>query len=226
MTANFFYNHDHDVIDKWDHYFAIYDHHFKRFLEKDDTIYILEIGMGTGASIEMWLDYFGKEKCFIYAIDINPECKKIEELHDNVKVFIGDQEDKNFLMSVCEEIERPSVIIDDGGHRCIQQINSFEVFYNHLKENGLYLCEDVHTSYCAEYGGGYKKSDTFIEYMKNYIDKLNAFFSQEPALQIDGYTKTMNSIHFYDSVVIVEKYNGERMRPRRVIKGNNSFITY
>ncbi len=34
------------------------------------------------------------------------------------------------------------------------------------------LCEDLHTSYYKYFGGGYKKSRSFIEYTKNFIDKI------------------------------------------------------
>ncbi|MDZ7817326.1 MAG: hypothetical protein U5K55_01380 [Aliarcobacter sp.] len=38
-----------------------------------------------------------------------------------------------------------------------QQINTFEELFDHIDKNGIYLCEDIHTSYLEEYGGGYKK---------------------------------------------------------------------
>jgi hypothetical protein len=68
-------------------------------------------------------------------------------------------------------------LIDDGGHTMKQQINTFEEFFTSIAENGVYLCEDVHTSYWSKYGGGYKKSGTFIEYSKNFIDYINAWHS-------------------------------------------------
>ncbi len=46
------------LIHKWNHYFDIYDRHFKRFRNKEVTI--LEIGVSQGGSLQMWKDYFGK----------------------------------------------------------------------------------------------------------------------------------------------------------------------
>jgi len=44
-----------------------------------------------------------------------------------------------------------------------EQIITFEEIYNHINQNGVYLCEDTHTSYWPEYNGGLLKKDTFIE---------------------------------------------------------------
>lgn len=218
QMKDFFYNQPHRISHKWDHYFDVYERHFNKF--KDTTpVHILEIGIFTGGSIEMWIDYFGKENCFIYAIDNNPECKILQDLFDNVKVFIGDQEDKDFLTEICKQIPQVDIIVDDGGHVMNQQINTFEVMYNHLKSNGVYLCEDVHTSYWSEYNGGYKRPGTYIEYIKTYIDKLNAYHSRDPACQVDQFTKSTNSIHFYDSIVVIEKHLGERYQPFGLRKG-------
>ena len=87
----------------------------------------------------------------------------------------------------------------------IQQIVSFETLYSHINDNGLYLCEDLHTSYWEEYGGGYKKNKSFIEYSKNFIDYINAWHSKDERLKVNEFTRRTNSIHYYDSVIILEK---------------------
>lgn len=123
------------------------------------------------------------------------------------------------MLNVSKQIPPLDIIIDDGGHTMIQQINTFEVLYDIVKPGGIYLCEDVHTSYWKDFGGGYQKSNTFIEYMKKYIDKLNAYHSRESSLSVDKYTKSMNSIHFYDSIVLIEKHIVERNKPKPIITG-------
>ena len=62
------------------------------------------------------------------------------------------------------------ILIDDGGHTMEQQIVTFEELYDHINDGGIYLCEDVHTSYLEKFGGGYQKEGTFIEYSKKIID--------------------------------------------------------
>ena len=87
-----------------------------------------------------------------------------------------------------------------------QQKNSFEELYALVKSGGVYLVEDVHTSYWKGYGGGFRVSESFIEYSKNLIDQLNAFHSEEKEqFSVNQFTKTTTSMHFYDSVVVFEK---------------------
>jgi len=91
-----------------------------------------------------------------------------------------------------------------------QQITSFEELYPHIKTNGIYLCEDLHTSYWKEYGGGLHRHGTFIEFSKNLIDQLNAWHIRENEFPVSDFTRTTNSIHFYDSILVVEKKKKER----------------
>ncbi len=187
-------------IFKWHHYFEVYERHFSKFRGKD--VNILEIGVLHGGSLQMWKDYFGS-KAKIYAIDINPKCKNFEE--ENVKIFIGSQSDRNFLKEIKKQMPPVDILIDDGGHTMEQQIVSFEELFDHITPQGVYLCEDLHTSYWDEFGGGYKKADTFIEYSKNFIDYINAFHSKNDSLKINSFTETVHSLHYYDSMLVIEK---------------------
>ena len=72
-------------------------------------------------------------------------------------------------------------------------------------ENGIYLCEDLHTSYWLYFGGGYKRNGTFVEYSKNFIDQLNAFHSEQRQLIPNSFTRSVDSIHYYDSVLVIHK---------------------
>jgi len=157
------------LIQKWDHYIEVYDLYFSKYRGKE--VNILEIGVSQGGSIELWKKYFG-DKMHLYGVDINPRCKELEE--DNVTIFIGEQEDRNFLNDLKSKIPKLDILIDDGGHTMIQQIVTFEEMFNHIKDDGIYLCEDTHTSYIDAFHGGYKKKSTFVEYSKNFIDYINA----------------------------------------------------
>lgn len=200
QLQEYFENNTDNCIHKWLHYFDIYEFWFKKYVGK--PVVILEIGVYQGGSLKMWRDYFG-EQAQIYAIDINPDCKQFET--ENTHIFIGSQEDREFLREVRSRIPKLDILIDDGGHTMNQQIVSFEELYGHIKSNGIYLCEDLHTSYFKHYGGGYKNPNSFIEYSKNFIDSLNAWHSMEKEFEIDGITRTAYSLHYYDSVFIIQK---------------------
>jgi hypothetical protein len=204
------------LIHKWIHYFDIYDRHFSRFKNKEITI--LEIGVSHGGSLQMWKEYFGP-KAKIYGIDINPLCKDLEE--DNIKIFIGSQSDPDFLKEVKKSIPKIDILIDDGGHTMEQQIVSYEVLFDHVLDNGVYLCEDLHTSYWPKFGGGYKKEGSFIEYSKDFIDQLNAYHSKQSGLEVSDFTKSVDSIHYYDSMLVIEKKKKSKPFDQQI--GNPSF---
>ncbi len=201
----YFNNNTKRLIHKWHHYFEAYDAHFKRFKNKE--IVILEIGVSQGGSLQMWKDYFGPN-AKIYGIDIDARCKQFEE--ENIEIFIGSQSDRKFLNEVKNKIPKIYILIDDGGHTMKQQIVSFEELFNHVKEDGVYLCEDCHTSYWWNYGGGFRRKNSFIEYSKKWIDFLNAFHSKTPRLKVNAFTTSVKSIHYYDSIVVLEKGKVEK----------------
>lgn len=200
----FYYLNEHNRSEKYMHYFEIYDRHLKKYRDKECVI--VEIGVFQGGSLQMWKQYFGK-KAKIVGIDINPDTKQYED--EQIKIEIGSQADREFWKSFKEKYPKVDVLIDDGGHKMNQQIIAFEEMYEHLAEEGVYLCEDLHTSYWESYGGGYKK-ETFMEYSKNFIDYIHAWYSNSEALKPNQYTKSMQSLHYYDSIMLIEK---RRMYP-------------
>lgn len=202
------------LIHKWSDYFFVYERYFNKYRNKPVTI--LEIGVFHGGSLQMWKKYFGKDVT-IYGIDINPECKSLEE--ENIHIFIGSQSDKNFLEEVKRQIPKVDILLDDGGHTMKQQKVTFEELFDHVKEDGVYICEDCHTSYWPFYGGGYLRKGTFIEYSKKLIDKLTAWHFYQ--LPVDNFTRSVLSISYYDSMVVIEKKKMEE--PKDMITGQPSF---
>ena len=101
-----------------------------------------------------------------------------------------------------------------------QKIN-FDVLFDHVKYDGLYLFEDIHTSYWVTYGGGHKRRGTFIEYSKNFIDYLNAWHSRQRSLRVNDFTRSADSIHYYDSIIVIEKK--KKGGPFHETTGNRTF---
>lgn len=216
-------------IHKWVHYFDIYERHFRRFRGK--PVIVMEFGVYLGGSLQLWRKYFGR-RAMIYGVDINPDCKRFEDAR--TKIFIGDQEDRDFLRSIAAEVGPIDVIVEDGGHRMGQQIATFEELYPTMAEDGVFLIEDLHTSYWDEYDGGFRKPSTFVEYAKRLTDQLNAWHSRTPELVVDEFTRTTKSIHWYDSIIVFERGivppphdemigssedRAPRLTPKRIIRG-------
>jgi Methyltransferase domain len=199
--AEYFRNNPGRLIDKWHHYFEIYHRHFAAFRGRSPVV--VEIGIYHGGSLEMWRHYFGRG-ARIVGIDLDPRCRQFEG--DSVNVMIGDQADRGFLSQVRARFPHVDIVIDDGGHTMAQQITSFEELYPHVQPQGVYLCEDLHTSYFPPYGGGYRKDGTFIQYATRLVDQLHAWYSTEPdRFRVDEITRSTHGLHFYDSVLVVEK---------------------
>lgn len=196
----FFKNNDQRFIRKWEHYFEIYEKHFSKY--KGKNVVFLEIGVFKGGSLLMWKDYFGPESKII-GIDIDPNCVAFNDRNTNI--YIGSQTDKVFLENILSEVGCIDIVLDDGGHGVEQQKTSFEILFSKIADDGIYMCEDTMSSYWLKYGGGLKRNGTFIEFAKVKIDQLNAWHSEENNFKIDSFTKTLNSVHFYNSIIVFEK---------------------
>jgi len=195
-----FNEHQGRKVSKWKHYLEIYDTHFSRFRGTD--VHVLEIGVNHGGSLALWRDYFGPQ-AKVFGVDVNPHCLAFEE--PGTRIFIGDQGDRTFLESLAAQIPRIDILIDDGGHTMMQQIATCEVLFPRITDHGVYVCEDVATSYWPKYGGGLGKAGSFIEYSKRLVDALNGWHSQSPRLGVNDFTRSARSITYYDSVVVIEK---------------------
>jgi len=180
-------------------YMDIYDYYFGKFNNwKDEEINLMEIGVLKGDSLRMWHEYFIKAN--IIGIDINPECK-FEK--DRVKIYIGDQSDEKFLNKVCKD-KQFEVIIDDGGHKMSQQINSFKILWKYLKPGGLYIIEDLHTSYHDHFLD--LDQYTTMKFLLEMLHNLNLSGKREYTDDdLNNYEKTLEFIHFYKSIVFIKK---------------------
>jgi hypothetical protein len=213
-------NPDRRLVHKWRHYFDIYHRHFARF--RGQTLTMIEIGIFNGGSLQLWRDYLGPQATIV-GVDVNPECTRFAE--PGIEIVIGDQADRSFLRSLGDRYPDFQILLDDGGHRMHQQIATFEELYPRLHSDGVYLCEDTHTSYMPLFGGGYQRPDTFMETTKKLIDQLNAFHSKDRSqLAPTEFTRMTDSMHFYDSMLVIEKR--PREEPDEVIYGNVADFRY
>lgn len=216
ILKDFFLNKNHRLMHKWMHYFEIYDRYFNQYRGKD--VNLLEIGVSHGGSLQMWKNYFGIG-AKIFGADNDLRCSSLSE--NGISISYVDQENRDSLIALKNKTPKMDIIIDDGGHSMNQQILTFEELYPHVKYGGIYIVEDMHTSYWPSFGGGYLKETTFLEYCKHLIDKLNAWHSFESELTPDDFTKSTYSLHFYDSVMVIEKKHIDK--PISVMKGIPSF---
>jgi cephalosporin hydroxylase len=202
-----YYSHTGRQSFKWHHYLEIYDRHLSKF--RNTPVKLLEIGVQYGGSLQIWRRYFGPTAT-IFGIDINPDCSKYSD--SDASVRIGSQNDPAFLNDVVLEMRGVDVIIDDGGHVARHQSTSFNTLFPLLSDGGVYICEDISTSYWRVYhDGGYKRPGTFVELCKQIIDDLHGWYHSHPVIikSIDA-PRNVYSLCVYDSIVVFEKRKKER----------------
>jgi hypothetical protein len=192
---------------KWSGYFDVYERHLSKFVGKAPKI--LEIGVLGGGSIELWLKYFGADTKVI-GIDIDERCLKY--IYDgDATVIMGDQNSTEFWQKFLQDNTDFDIIVDDGSHIMEHQITTLQQTFPHLREGGVYICEDTHTSYWPRWNGEYDKKDTFLSYSKYVSDIMN---QQHYKNKIDENTlKTFHNLYgvsFYNSMVVFEK---EHLKP-------------
>jgi len=189
---------------KWSGYFDVYERHLKKFVGKAPRI--LEIGVLGGGSIELWLKYFGQNTS-VTAIDINQECLKYEYDGD-VKIIMGNQGDPAFWNDFLQTNNQFDIVIDDGSHIMEHQITTMNKVFPHLKEGGVYICEDTHTSYWPQpWGGTFRGANTFTEHSKRVTDILNQQHFQGSPISDEALAvyRNLYSVSFYNSMVVMEK---------------------
>lgn len=192
-----FFKHRGRTIWKWVHYLDHYDRHFAAY--KGEPRF-LEIGVWKGGSLELWRDYFGPDAT-IFGIDIDPACAKLVDEPNRVQ--IGPQGNASFLTSVVLEMGGVDIVLDDGSHRGKDQTASFETLFPLLSDGGLYVIEDLHTSYWPGFfRGGYRRKGTGIELVKSLVDDMHGAWHKRRHRDI-------GAIHLYDSIVFIEKRKSE-----------------
>jgi 23S rRNA U2552 (ribose-2'-O)-methylase RlmE/FtsJ len=195
----YFLNNSYLPMHKWVHYFDIYERHLERF--RGTAPVMIEIGVAAGGSLAMWKEYFGSGS-HIIGIDINPECKAYEG--DGIDIFIGSQDDPTTIDAIFSKHPKIDIVLDDGSHIMHHMISSFELMYDRIHSNGVYIVEDIHTCYWEEFGGGLGREGSFMEFAKQKLDEINAVHTRG-ILPNTEFTRSTDHVSFYDSVVVFER---------------------
>ena len=183
-------------------FIQLYEQYFTPL--RDSKINILEIGVDNGDSLRIWREFFSKAN--ICGIDIDKKNFRI----NNTNILQGDQSDLNFLKSLVSEYKKFDIIIDDGSHQAKHIIASFNYLFNYLSDNGLYVIEDLQTSYIPRYGGSrinLKKKKSSMNFIKSLTDSINYEKNNRPFFKKNKFDGLIKSINFYQNIVFI--YKGE-----------------
>ena len=137
-----------DKCSRFHDYLRKYEFFLQRF--RDQPITLLELGIYHGQSLRMWGQYFPKAQ--VIGVDIDPACEKLGG-------------DKNMLavvmdLSRMENLERlqayhPTILVDDASHLWSHQIKAFFTLWDAIPHGGVYILEDLETSFPSYRRMGY-----------------------------------------------------------------------
>jgi hypothetical protein len=195
------------------HYGYTYDALFRRF--KYRRIKLLEIGIGGygkrlgGESLNAWQAYF--PFATIIGCDIEDKTRLSTF---RTKIYMLDQSSKAQLEELREKENAFDIIIDDGSHLSSHQICAFETLFGALKSGGIYIIEDVQTSYWSHGGwdgaciGDPRFDRTCVGYFLrlakhiNYREFTDLFGTEAGMLEL---AKSVKQVIFEHNLVIVIK---------------------
>ena len=178
----------------------IYNYYFNTI--KDKNLNIFEIGVETGESLRMFSDYFNKSN--IVGLDIENKDYNIER----VEIFCGDQSDKKTLNRIIEKYKTFDVIIDDGSHKNKDVINSFNHLFPYLKFGGLYVIEDLQTSYIPNWGGdgvNLNNKKTTMNFIRSLADRMHYQDIDNPFYQKHDFDGLIEFVHIYRNIAFIKK---------------------
>lgn len=192
------------------HYFHIYESQMRFLAERSrneasqEPLRILEIGVWRGGSLDLWRQYFGP-RAIIFGVDIDKSCGSIPQVSGQIR--IGSQVDRVFMESVVAEMGGLDIVIDDGSHISQHVVATFKILFPLLADNGYYWIEDLHTSYWPKWGGGLRRRNSSIEFLKGLVDELHtSYFKRGPRSRLSPEEKSgLRSVEFFDSIALIRK---------------------
>ena len=178
---------------------------------------MLEVGLLGGASLKMWSELF--PNMHIYGVDL-----KAGVSSDRHTIIQADQSSQSDLDRVVRSINHPLYFInDDGSHIPEHQLLTFNTMFPKLEVGGVYIIEDIETSYWVRhqiygyptrYGVGHPKS--IVEIFKMALDGVNYEFSNVRRGPVK-HQEYIKGISFYRNCIIITK-KSPNDRPYRISK--------
>ena len=125
--------------------FHNYLNKYEFFLNKyrNEKLTLMELGVFNGSSVRMWEEYFSQAE--IVGVDIDDKCKQYES--SRIKIVISDLSNPDNINNL--KRYSPKIIIDDASHKWSHQILAISILMDSVPSGGVYICEDLETSFPA-----------------------------------------------------------------------------
>ena len=187
---------------------------------RNDFTKVLEIGVETGRSHRMWLEYFPNARIygydiFEYGYDELQRLQKDNPFLDRSIMFKGDQsnvEDLNRFKS--EHGDNFNMIIDDGGHTMEQMQTSLNHLWDSVKPGGIYVIEDLHScsgQWSELYGYQVIQSgDTITTDLLNSLENNDDSVTETNYIPASMISKIRNELEWCYTKIGVERYTNKK----------------
>jgi hypothetical protein len=175
---------------------------------------VVEIGVGnigssaSGGSLTIWRDYMIRS--IVVGIDIEP---KVIDFGRRVHFAQADQANCADLQRVVDIHGPPDVVIDDGSHIADHVLASFSFLWPLLSPGGLYIIEDLCTSYYASFGGAdpppRSSAVGLVQHLVDCVQAEDPTFVRRPELgaRSEPRHSGVRSVHVYPGIAFIEKSN-------------------
>lgn len=196
---------------KWGlHWFtSIYERHLREF--RDLPVRVLEIGVGGGGqpaaggeSMRMWKRYF--HRGLIFGADIFDKSGVDQQ---RILTAIVDQSDPEALVDLDERYGPFDIIIDDGSHVNSHVRTTLDVLFPRLRSGGLYVIEDLWTTYLPSYGGDSTAPagvHTSVGLLKQIVEGIHYQEQPRAADTPSSYLERhVVGLHVYHNIAFLEK---------------------
>ena len=229
-------NHTKKVSDKWVLYLNEYEDKLRQYQKL--PIKFFEIGILNGGSLEIFSKYFSNAE-LILGCDIDQKCKELHFDESNIKFVVGDVNDEKIKNQIIK-YSKFDMILDDGSHNSDDVIRTFCNYFNHLKDGGLYIIEDMHCSYWREHKGCLFFPISSINFFKKLVDVINyehwgiekkrewflKGFVENYKINIeDTELEKIHSIEFINSLCFIKKKSAkENKLGKRVVVGEDAIV--
>jgi hypothetical protein len=181
------------------------------FKDYRDSSKVFEIGVAQGGSLLAWKEYFSQAR--VYGLD-NKLKRYAFERADRIELVELDQSSKEELEAF-GKLGPFDIGIDDGSHCWSHQISSFETLFPQIRSGGLYIIEDIETSYKPHSSPKHSlKYDTgnisAMDYFRNLVDDLNFFgtgLDSQEGKEADwtNVQKTVEWVMFRPNAIVIKK---------------------
>ncbi len=222
------------VSDKWSSYLSAYEDFFSPF--RQHPINILEIGILNGGHLEVLSRYFPNAKNII-GCDIDPKCRSLSYADDRIKVVVADaysDEAEGEISAIAPTLD---IVIEDGTHVQRDVVSAFVKYFPSVSDGGLFLVEDLHTSYWESYGGGLFHPFSAYAFFRRLTDVINAehwntgisvedfMKSQSVYFGVDFPIALLTSVHsitFQNSICAIKKApSNKNLLGQRIFGGSS-----